>query len=156
MKILRRLLSAIDGSVAVETALVVSLFLAPTILCVWDFAQLYQGQAAVDEALQNAVTYVMSNGSNATTAGAQQAAQAANGSSISVSASTVCYCISTNTSSPTVPSSVSCSGTCSANSVFQKFMSITTTNSVTIPFPVSWINLTSPYSVTAAGHVRTG
>jgi len=156
MKSLRRLLVAIDGAVAVETALVFSVFLAPTLLCLWDFAQVYQGQAHVEEALQDAITYVMNSGSNATAAGVQTAAQAANGSSISVSASTVCYCVPTSTSVPTMPSSVSCSGSCGGGAVFQQFMNIVTTNSVTIPFPVSWLHLPSPYTVTATGNVRTG
>jgi Flp pilus assembly protein TadG len=156
MKILRRLLVAVDGTVAVETALVLSLFLAPTLLCLWDFAQIYQGQAHVDEALQDAMTYVMYAGGNATSAGVQTAAQAANGKSITVDTSTVCYCVSTVTTVPTMPTSVSCSGSCTGSFVFQKFMNVVASNKVTIPFPVSWIKLTSPYTVQATGNVRTG
>jgi Flp pilus assembly protein TadG len=156
MKTLHRLLAATDGAVAVEAALVLSLFLVPMLLCLWDFSQLYEGQANVDEALQDTVTYVMGTGSNATTAGATSAAQAANGSSITVSNSMVCYCVSTSTTVPTMPASVSCTGSCTGSSVLQRFMKIVTTNSVTIPFPVSWINLTSPHTVTATAYVRTG
>jgi Flp pilus assembly protein TadG len=153
MKSLHRLLAATDGAVAVELALVLSLFLAPTFLFLWDFASVYQGKANVEEALQDATTYVINSGSSATTAGATSAAQAANGSSISVSTSTSCYCVSTSTTVPTMPTSVSCSGSCTGSAVLQHFMKIVTTNSVTIPFPVSW--LTSPYTVTATGYVRT-
>lgn len=156
MKSLRRLLAANDGSVAVELALILPLILMPTFLCLWDFATLYQGQAKVEQAIHAATTYVLYTGSNATTAGATSAAQAANGSSISVSTSTVCYCVSTSTTVPTMPTSVSCTGSCTGSSVLQKFMEIVTTNSITIPFPVSWINFTSPYTVTAAAYVRTG
>jgi len=156
MKILRQLLVAIDGSVAVETALVVAVFLVPMMLCLWDFARIYQGQAHVDEALQDAMTYVMNSGSNASSSGARTAAQAANGSSISVSTSTACYCVSTSTTVPTMPTSVSCSSSCTGSTVLQQFMSIVTTDQVTIPFPVSWIKLTSPLTVTSTGSVRTG
>jgi Flp pilus assembly protein TadG len=37
MKTLHRLLAATDGAVAVEAALVLSLFLVPMLLCLWDF-----------------------------------------------------------------------------------------------------------------------
>jgi Flp pilus assembly protein TadG len=156
MKTLHRLLAATDGAAAVEAALVLSLFLLPMLLCLWYFSQLYGGQADVDEALQDTVTYVMSAGSNATAAGATSAAQAANSSSITVSTSTVCYCVSTSTTVPTMPTSVGCTSSCTGTFVLQQFMKIVTTNSVTIPFPVSWINLTSPYTVTATAYVRTG
>jgi Flp pilus assembly protein TadG len=155
MKTLHRLLKPTDGAVAVEAALVLS-FLVPMLLCLWDFARLYEGQANVDEALQDAVTYVMSAGSNATTAGATSAAQAANGSSITVSTSTACYCVSTSTTVPTLPTSVSCTSSCTGNTVLQHFMKVVTTDSVTIPFPVPWITLTSPYTETATAYVRTG
>jgi Flp pilus assembly protein TadG len=154
MKALLRLFSATDGAVAVEAALVLSLFLLPMLLCLWDFSQLYAGQAKLDEALQDTVTYVMSAGSNATAAGATSAAQAANGSSITVSTSTVCYCVSTTV--PTTPTSISCTSSCAGSSVLQQFMKIVTTNSVTVPFPVSWFNLTSPYTEIATAYVRTG
>ncbi len=156
MKMLHRLLVAADGAVAVEAALVLSLFLLPMLLCLWDFAQLYEAQANVDEALQDTVTYVMSIGGNATAAGATSAAQAANGSGITVSTSAVCYCVSTSSTVPTMPTSVSCTGSCTGSTVLQKFMKAVVANSVPIPFPVPWINFTSPYTVTATAYVRTG
>jgi Flp pilus assembly protein TadG len=155
MKTLQRRPTATDGAVAVEAALVLT-FLVPMLLCLWDFSQLYEGQANVDEALQDAVTYVMSAGSNATAAGATSAAQAATGSSITVSTSTACYCVSTSTTAPTMPTSVSCTSSCSGGSVLQYFMKVVTTDSVTIPFPVPWISLTSPHTQTATAYVRTG
>jgi len=155
MKKLRRLLAATDGAVAVEAALVLSLFLVPMLLCLWDFSQLYQGQANLDEALQDTVTYIMSAGSNATAAGATSAAQAANGTGITVSTSTVCYCVSTSTTVPTMPASISCTSSCTGSTVLQQFMKVVATDSVTIPFPVPWIKLTSPYTMTATAYVRT-
>lgn len=156
MKTLRRFLLDASGAAAVEMALVFSLIVAPSFLCLWDFAAIYQGKVAVDEALQDAATYTMNSGSNATSAGATSAAQAAGGSSISVSVSTVCYCVSTSSTVATMPVSASCTGSCSGSAVLQQFMKITTANSVSIPLPVSWISLASPYSVTAVGYVRTG
>jgi hypothetical protein len=156
MRILHRLSNAKDGTVAVEAALVLSLFLAPTLVCLWDVGQIYQGRAIADESLQDAATYVMNTGTNATGSGVTAAAQASGGGSISASTSTVCYCVTTSGTTPTMPSSVSCSGSCSGSTVLQKFMSIGTTESVTIPFPVSWLNITSPYTVTATVNVRTG
>jgi Flp pilus assembly protein TadG len=153
---LRRLHRCTKAVVAVETALVLSIFLVPMLLCLLDFATLFQGQAAVDEAMQDAMTYVLNVGVKATTAGVQTAAQASTSQTISVSTSTVCYCVSTTSSSPTMPDTVACNSTCGNGYVFQQFMNIVTTGQVAIPMPVPWINLNSPYTATATGMVRTG
>jgi Flp pilus assembly protein TadG len=156
MKSVRRLFDATDGNVAVETALVLSLLLVPMLLCLWDFATVYQARADAEEALQDAITYVMNAGATATNAGITSAAQAANGSTVSVSTSTVCYCVSNSTTVPTMPTSVSCTGSCTGSTVLQQFMKVVTTNNVTVPFPVSWLNLPSPYAATATGYGRIG
>jgi Flp pilus assembly protein TadG len=156
MRKLRRLLAASDGVVAIETALVLSLFLVPLLLGIIDVSQIALGKAKVDEALQDAMTYVMSAGSASTNAAITSAAQAANGSGITVSTSTVCYCVSTGSSLPTAPSTATCGHSCSSGFVLQQFMSIAVSNRVTIPFPVPFINLTSPMTVTSTGQVRTG
>ncbi len=156
MKSLRQLLVATDGMVSVEMALIASLVLSPMMLGLIDFSQIYLGQTKVEGAAQDAMGYIMRNGSSATNAGAQAAAQAANGNAITVSSSTVCYCVPTTTSVPTMPTSVSCSGSCPGGSVFQTFMNVVTTNNVALLFPISWINLTSPFTVKATSNVRIG
>jgi Flp pilus assembly protein TadG len=146
---MRRLIRARDGAVAVETALVSSLLLVPLLLGLWDVAQIAMAQAQLDEALQDAITYVAATGStnssNITTAG-----QAAYGSSISVSSSEACYCVQTSTTTPT---SVSCTGTCSSGTM-EQFMSITVSTTVTIPFPVPYLG--STVSLSSTGNAQIG
>ena len=82
------------GSIAVEAALVMSFVVVPLLLGLWDVAQIGLGQSQVQEALQDAITYVAA-GNSSNTAGVAAAAQSAYGNAISVSASAVCYCVKT-------------------------------------------------------------
>ena len=149
---LRRFLQARDGAVAVETALVCSLLLVPLLLGLWDVAQLAMSQAQLDEALQDATTYVAYN-NNATAAQITSAAQGAYGNSISVSSGTVCYCVSTTSSSPTAPTSISCTSSCGSGYQFEQFMSITVSTTVAIPFAVPYLG--SSTTLSSTGQVRT-
>jgi Flp pilus assembly protein TadG len=140
------------GSMAVETALVMSFVLVPMLLGLWDVAQIGLGQTQVQEALQDAVTYVAA-GNSSNTSGITSAAQSAYGTSIQVSASAVCYCVQTG--SVAMPTSVSCgSGSCSSGGNFEQFMNITTSKAVAIPFPVPYLG--SSVTVTSTATVRTG
>ena len=150
---LRRLAAARDGAVAVEVALVSSLILVPLLLGLWDVAQIAFAKAKVDEALQDAVSYVAA-GNSGNSSGITSAAQGAYGNTISVSTSTACYCVKTTTSTPTAPSSVSCSGSCAGGSTLQQFMSITVSLAVSIPFTVTYLG--SSVTVSSTGQVRTG
>lgn len=149
---MHRFTRAKDGSVSVELALVASFLFVPLLLGVWDVAQIAFGQAQVQEALQDAVTYVAAG--NTGTSGITAAAQAAYGSSISVSTSTVCYCVQTGTTNPTAPSSATCGGSCSSGNDLEQFMSITVSKSVSIPFTVPYLG--SSVTVSSVGKVRTG
>jgi Flp pilus assembly protein TadG len=152
---LSKLLADVSGVVSVETALIMSLILLPMLLGLADLAQLAQGKAKVDEALQDALTYI-SAGNSGNSAGITTAAQAAYGSGISVATSTVCYCVSeTTTTQPTMPTTVACTGSCSS-SVLLKFMTVTVSNSINILFPISYMNLSSPRTVSVTGMIRTG
>jgi Flp pilus assembly protein TadG len=140
------------GSIAVETALVLCFVLVPMLLGLWDVAQIGLGQTQVQEALQDAVTYVAA-GNASNTAGVTGAAQSAYGTSIQVSAGAVCYCV--QTSSVAMPTSVSCStASCSNGGNFEQFMTITTSKAVTIPFPVPYLG--GSVTVTSSATVRTG
>jgi Flp pilus assembly protein TadG len=140
-----------SGSIAVETALVMSFVIVPILLGLWDVAQIGLGQTQVQEALQDAITYVAA-GNSSNTSGITSAAQSAYGTSISVSASAVCYCVST--SSVTMPTAVSCTGsTCSSGGDFEQFMTITTSKTVAIPFTVPYLG--SSVTVTSTATVRT-
>jgi Flp pilus assembly protein TadG len=155
MRVLRALLRRDDGIVAVETALVMSFILVPLLLALWDVAQLALAQAQLDEALQDVLTYVSASNSNAGNAtGITTAAQAAYGTGISVTTSTVCYCVPTGTATPTSPTSVACAGSCASGNQFEKFLNVTVSASVTIPFPLPY--LSSPSTVASSGVVRTG
>jgi Flp pilus assembly protein TadG len=148
----RRLLKAKDGAVAVETALVSSLILVPLLLGLWDVAQIAMAQAQLDEALQDAITYVAATGSTSSSS-ITTAGQAAYGSAISVSSSQACYCVNTTTTTPTAPTSVSCTGTCSSGSM-EQFMSITVSTTVTMPFPVPYLG--STIALSSSGNAQIG
>jgi Flp pilus assembly protein TadG len=140
------------GSIAVETALVMSFVVVPLLLGLWDVAQIGLGQSQVQEALQDAITYVAA-GNAGNTAGITSAAQSAYGNAISVSASAVCYCV--KTTSVAMPTAVSCSsGSCSSGGDFEQFMSITTSKTVPIPFAVPYLG--DSVTVTSTAMVRTG
>jgi Flp pilus assembly protein TadG len=155
VRLARRLIAARDGVAAIETALIMSLFLVPFLLAVWDVGQIAAGKAQLDEALQDTITYV-SAGNATNGSGITAAAQAAYGGSITVATATSCFCVSTSSSQPTAPTSTSCSAKCGTGYVLQQFMAITTSSKVVIPFPVPFLNLTSPLTITSTGSVRTG
>jgi hypothetical protein len=106
----------------------------------------------VQEALQDAVTYVAAG--NTGTSGVTAAARSAYGNSIGVSTSTVCYCVKTGTTTPTTPTSATCGGSCTAGNDYEQFMSITVSKTVSIPFTVPYLG--SSVTVTSTGKVRTG
>ncbi len=148
---LRRISRAEEASVSVEAALVTGFLLVPMLLGLWDVARIGVGQAQVQEALQDAITYVAA-GNASNSSGITAAAQSAYGTSIGVSTSTACYCVQTGTSSPTNPTSVSCTGSCSGD--LEQFMSITVSKTVSVPFVVRY--LPSSVTVSSTGLVRTG
>jgi Flp pilus assembly protein TadG len=140
-----------NGSIAVEAALVMSFVVVPLLLGLWDVAQIGLGQAQVQEALQDAITYVAA-GNSSNTAGITAAAQSAYGNAISISASAVCYCA--KTTSVAMPTAVSCSsGSCSSGGDFEQFLSITTSKTVLIPFAVPYLG--DSVTVTSTAMVRT-
>jgi Flp pilus assembly protein TadG len=156
---MRRLMSTItrwawssgEGVVAVETALVASFILIPCFLGLWDVGQIALGKAQLDEALADTLTYVAA-GNAGNSAGITKAAQASYGTAITVVTSAVCYCDNTAATSPTAPSSVSCTGSCSTGQ-FEQFLSATVSQSVTLLFSLPY--LSSPRTLTATGQVRT-
>lgn len=149
----QRFLKSDKGSISVEAALVMGFILTPLMLGTWDVAQIATGQSQAQEALQDTLTYVAAGNASNTT-GITTAAQKAYGSSMSVSTSKVCYCVQTGTTTPTKPTSVSCSGSCSTGNDLEQFMSITVTKAVKIPFTVPYLG--STYTVMSTGQVRTG
>jgi Flp pilus assembly protein TadG len=149
---LQRFAKAEEGNISVETALVMSFLFVPMLLGIWDVAQIAFGQAQVQEALQDVVTYVAAGNTGAS--GITSAAQAAYGNSISVSTSTVCYCVQTSTTNPTAPSTATCGGSCSGGNDLEQFMSITVSKNVSIPFTVPYLG--NSVTVTSVGKVRTG
>jgi Flp pilus assembly protein TadG len=147
----RRLWMGGEGVVAVETALVASFILIPCFLGLWDVAQIALGKAQLDEALADTLTYVAA-GNAGNSAGITKAAQASYGTAITVVTSAVCYCDNTAATSPTLPSSVSCTGSCTS-AQFEQFLSVTVSQNVTLLFSLPY--LTSPRTYTATGQVRT-
>ncbi len=152
MPVLRRFSRSEDGSISVEFALLLSFIFVPMLLGIWDVAQIGFGQAQVQEALQDAVTYVAAG--NTGSSGVTSAAHSAYGNSISVSTSTVCYCVKTGTTTPTAPTSATCGGSCTAGNDYEQFMSITVSKTVSIPFTVPYLG--NSVTVSSTGKVRTG
>jgi Flp pilus assembly protein TadG len=158
-KIMSRLISVVtrwlwstnDGVIAVETALVASFILIPCFLGLWDVGQIALGKAQLDEALADTLTYVAA-GNAGNSAGITAAAQASYGTAVTVVTSAVCYCDNTAATSPTAPSSISCTGSCSSGQ-FEQFLSVTVSRSVTLLFTLPY--LTSPRTLSATGQVRT-
>jgi Flp pilus assembly protein TadG len=140
-----------EGVVAVETALVASFILIPCFLGLWDVGQIALGKAQLDEALADTLTYVAA-GNSSNSAGITKAAQASYGNGITVVTSAVCYCDNTTATSPTAPSSVSCTGSCGTGQ-FEQFLSVTVSQSVTLLFSLPY--LSSPRTLNATGQVRT-
>jgi Flp pilus assembly protein TadG len=149
--VIRWLWSTNDGVIAVETALVASFILIPCFLGLWDVGQIAVGKVQLDEALADTLTYVAA-GNAGNSAGITKAGQAAYGTAVTVVTSAVCYCDNTAATSPTAPSSVSCTGSCSSGQ-FEQFLSVTVSQSVTLLFSLPY--LTSPRTYTATGQVRT-
>ncbi len=149
----RDFLKSEGGAVAVEAALVMGLLLVPLLFGFWDVAQIGLAQAEVQEGLQDAVSYVAAGNSN-NEAGITTAAQAAYGSSISISMSTVCYCVSMTSSSPTMPTSISCTSSCAAGTDLEQFMILTVSKTISVPFTVPYLGASK--TVTSTGQVRIG
>ncbi len=149
----RRLGGCTKGVAAVETAIVVSLVLLPLLAGVADIGIMAQQRDKLDEALQDAITYVSAG--NTGSAGVTTAAQAAYGTSIAVSTGTFCYCVATGTTTPTAPTTVNCSGSCASGDVLETFMKITVSTAATLPVPLPALNLPSPVTLTTSGYIRT-
>lgn len=155
MKRLKSLLSDKKGTIAVETAIIVASVLLPTMLSLWDMITIYKAKAQVDQAQVGAIAYILSNPTAASATGVQTAAQAVSGNTIQVSSTAACYCVQMDTTSPIMPTPTSCSGSCSTSAVLQQFLTVVTSEAVTIPFPVSFIGLQSPYAVSSSSSTRT-
>ena len=149
---LRRFSRSEDGDISVEFALLLSFVFVPMLLGIWDVAQIGFGQAQVQELLQDAVTYVAAG--NTGSSGVTTAAQSAYGSSMSVSTSTVCYCVKTGTTTPTAPTTATCGSSCTSGNDYEQFMSITVSKTVSIPFTVPYLG--KSVTVSSTGKVRTG
>jgi Flp pilus assembly protein TadG len=147
-----RFLKSNHGVIAVETALMIGFVLAPMMLGLWDAATIAIRKGEVDEALQAVITYVAA-GNASNSSGIVAASQAAYGSNINVSTSTACYCVSTS-ASPTIPTVVSCTGSCANGADLEQFMNISVTSTVAMPVSVPYLG--STVTVTSSAQVRTG
>jgi Flp pilus assembly protein TadG len=145
------------GVAAVEAVLVTSLVLVPLCLGAAAYAMVLVYTAQLDRALQAALFYVWNNPTGFTTSGVQTAAAAgydntsyANTSpTLTVNASTACYCVST---SAIKGASVSCAGTCTSATV-GTYVTVTVSATFTLPIVVS--GLSSPLTQSVSGTVRT-
>ncbi len=152
-----RLLRDRRGVAAVEATMVISLVLVPLCLGVAAYGMVLADTARLDRALQAALFYIWSNPTGFTTSGVQTAAASgydntsyANASpALTVTATSACYCVS---SLAIKGSSVSCTGTCTSGTVGTY---VTVTASATFTLPVVVQSLTSPWTQSVSGTVRT-
>lgn len=149
---MKRVCASRSGSVSVETALVVSLILAPLCMGGIDIGMIMKTQARLDRALEAATLYAWNIGSSVTATNIESAAQTGYGTgspSLTTSATIACYCV---TPAATSPTAVSCSGSCSSSNVLATYVTVTATTS--LPLPVPTPIFTSPMSLSASGTVR--
>jgi hypothetical protein len=153
-----RLLRDRRAAAAVEAAMVIGLVLAPLCLGVAAYAMVLMYTAQMDRALQAALFYIWSNPTGFTTSGVQTAAAAGYDNTsyasaspaLTVTAASACYCVS---STAVKGASVSCTGSCATGQTVGTYVTVTASASFTLPVVVQ--SLTSPYTQSVSGIVRT-
>ena len=154
-----RLRAARGGSVAVETALVVSLFLLPLLLGMWDFAIVLQAGARLDQALEGAVFYAYASAANAQdNAGLTTAANNAFGSGAPAltvgTPQTSYYCITPPGGSRLNGSAAGASTQCGSGQVLAAYLSLSFSTTVALPVAVPWLGGSVPLSTSAIVRVN--
>jgi Flp pilus assembly protein TadG len=141
------------GSVAVEFALISSLFLLPLLLGSSDIVEIISGQAQVNTALQSLYLFAYTNPTNAADTGSLNAIKTAiNSASIhqigfGANNGTLTYdCIN----SAGVQTASTSTATCPTGQTKQEFAAYTVTSNVTLSVPL----FTNPFPLSASGTVE--
>ena len=141
------------GSATVEAALAISLVLLPLTLGMIDFGEAIAETARLDRAYDAALYYIWANPGSVTAATIQQAAQSAYGTAaptLSVSASTACWCVS---ASYVKAGAATCTATCPTGQTLAAYLTLSTT--AQFPLPTPFPGLASPMNLAVQGTVRT-
>lgn len=146
------------ANVAVEFALVTSLFLLPLFLGSADFISILAAQAQANTALQALFYFALSNSGNAANATdtgdvitAINAATVFKLSLATPTTQTLCY--TTGSLAPTFAAPANGSTSCTSSQTTQTFVTYTVTTKVVLPVPLPGLN--SPYTATATGSIET-
>lgn len=142
------------GSVTVETALVLSLFLLPLVYGVAAIGQAVSTQVRLDRALHAAMLYIWAT-PGAAASGIQNAATSGYGAgdpTMTPTASKSCACIQPTAARPAGASGAHCSDTCANGTVLASYMTISLNATVAVDLPLP-ANLQSQ-ALTASGTVR--
>ncbi len=133
----RRLLADRRGAIAIEAAIVLALVFVPVTFGLFDLGTALTARLRVDRALQ-AGLFAAWGVTGASAAQLTQAAIAGAGSgahSVAATASFACYCLPP-TATLAAGTAVACTGTCSGGQVLGEWVSLTTSASVGLPFPL--------------------
>lgn len=150
---MRRIWRHRRGVASVEMAITTLFVLAPLCAGVADLGVMIATWARMNRAQEAAITYAWSNPA-ATAAAIQSAASGMWGAAaptLSVKASTACYCISpTGTRQSGTP--VGCSGSCGNSQVLAGYVTTTLSTAVTLVAPLP--GTASPYPISTTATVR--
>ena len=143
--------------ISIELALLAGLVLLPLTLGAVDAGELIVARGRLDQALHAALFYAYSTQGNATTSGAMSAAQNGYGAGTApaVGATITPYCIVPATgypqgTTPPQPTNGSCPNN---NQAIETYLTVTVSNSVTLPFTVQWVTSSVTFSVSAKARI---
>ncbi len=142
------------ASVAVEAAIVFSVFLVPLICGLAGAGQAIALHVRLDRALHAAMFYVWAT-PGASTASVQNAAQAGFGPDTLTgnTATSACYCMAPDGTRASAGAAVTCSTVCSSGLVLATF--ITTTVSATVALVLPMPSVVSPWTLASSSTIRS-
>jgi Flp pilus assembly protein TadG len=149
------------GSIALETALVMTFFLVPLVLGMTDLGLVFMTRAQLDQGLQAALFYAWYNNPTVVTnANVQAAAIAGVGQTSQTPTATVTqtnYCVTSPTGSnangtPTGSTRATYATACTGSTIPATYMTVTV--SVTLTLPVTVPYLANPVTLTSTGTAR--
>lgn len=144
------------GIASVEAALLGFLLLVPVLSGAADVGLIVAGWAAATRAQQAGLLYAFNAGPAVTASGVENAALAAYGglgATPTVTASSACYCLSSDqTWDRGNAASVDCSTSCASGDTLTEFLTVAVSTTVTLPMPLP--GFASPYPIAASAVVR--
>lgn len=142
------------ASIAVEAAVIASVFLVPLICGLAGAGQAIALQTRLDRALHAAMFYVWAT-PGASAASVQNAAQAGFGTDTLTGnvATVACYCMAPDGTRASAGAAVTCSTVCSSGLVLATF--VTTTVSATVALVLPMPAVTLPWTLASSATIRS-